>query len=114
MVEAEIIDAEEGVRLQLPDTLTADPRWRRLTDSGLVQVRWQGDELVLKGLSQRDLQRWLGLEDATPLQNCFHCRHRQAGRCSHIHSPLYGMVVSPTASCQVFRSAAEPQDSSDR
>ena len=114
MFEAEIMDVEEGVRLQLSDTLTADPRWRRLTDSGLVQVRWQGDELVLKGLSQRDLQRWLGLEDAPPLQNCYHCRHRQGGRCGSITSPLYGMVVSPTASCQAFQPpAAEPQDISE-
>jgi hypothetical protein len=114
MFEAEILEAEEGVRLQLPDTLTADPRWRRLTDSGLVQVRWQGDELVLKGLSQRDLQRWLGLEDGAALQNCVNCRHRQGGRCSSITSPLYGMGVSPTASCQAFQAAAPaPQDTSE-
>jgi Cft2 family RNA processing exonuclease len=114
MFEAEILEAEEGVRLQLPDTLTADPRWRRLTDSGLVQVRWQGDELVLKGLSQRDLQRWLGLEDGVALQNCVHCRHRQGGRCGSITSPLYGMGVSPTASCQAFQAAAPaPQDTSE-
>ena len=43
--------------ISLPDTVTADPRWQGLADTGIVEVRWQGEELVLRGITQRELLR---------------------------------------------------------
>jgi Cft2 family RNA processing exonuclease len=57
MFEGEMVVVKDGVQLILPDTLKDDPRWERLIDTGIVQLRWQGDDLVLRGLSQQNLLR---------------------------------------------------------
>jgi hypothetical protein len=57
MFEGEMVVVKDGVQLMLPDTLKDDPRWERLIDTGIVQLRWQGDDLVLRGLSQQNLLR---------------------------------------------------------
>ena len=43
------------VTITLPEAIAADPRWQDFADTGLVEARWQGEELVLRGLSQREL-----------------------------------------------------------
>jgi hypothetical protein len=103
LFEGEITAVDDSVLLLLPDRLTTDPRWRTLADTGLVQARWQGDELVIKGLTQRDLLRQIELEDR-PEQpdSCQRCRHFQGGRCWGAASPLYGMQVSPDGYCTAF------------
>lgn len=112
LFEGEITAVDDSVLLLLPDRLTADPRWRTLADTGIVQARWQGEELVIKGLTQRDLLRQVEPEDR-PEQpdSCQRCRHFQGGRCRGNASPLYGMQVSPDGSCTAF---ARRPGSSDR
>jgi Cft2 family RNA processing exonuclease len=53
--EGELTETESSVTLTLPHTVTLDPRWQQFADTGLVVARWQGEELVLRGLSQREL-----------------------------------------------------------
>ncbi|HIK46148.1 MAG TPA: MBL fold metallo-hydrolase [Leptolyngbyaceae cyanobacterium M65_K2018_010] len=101
--EGEITQVDDSVLLLLPETLTADPRWRRLIDTGLIQARWQGEDLLIKGLSQRELLRAVDTEERLGAQaNCHHCRHLREGRCRHPGSPLYGMRVSPEGYCTAF------------
>ncbi len=103
LFEGEITAVDDSVLLLLPDSLTTDPRWRTLADTGLVQARWQGDELVIKGLTQRDLLRQVEPEDR-PEQpdSCQRCRHFHSGRCLSAASPLYRMQVSPDGHCIAF------------
>lgn len=113
LFEGEITAVDDSVLLLLSDRLTADPRWRTLADTGLVQARWQGDELVIKGLTQRDLLRQVEPEDR-PEQpdSCQRCRHFHNGRCRGNASPLYGMQVSPDGYCTAFaRRPANPDRS---
>lgn len=63
LFEGEITAVDDSVLLLLPETLTTDPRWRSLADTGLVQARWQGDDLVIRGISQRDLLRSFDLDE---------------------------------------------------
>ena len=110
--EGEITQVDDSVLLLLPEGLTADPRWADLADTGLVQARWQGNDLVIKGLNQRDLLRTVTNRD-TPWQppSCQICRYQQEGRCRSADSPLQGLQVSPEGLCSAFAlQAAERGD----
>ncbi len=116
--EGEITEVDDSVLLLLPDSLTDDPRWRNFSDTGIVQVRWQGDDLVLKGVSQRELLRPVG-DEATPGQaaNCQHCHFMGGGHCRNASSPLYGRRVTPDGYCPAFEAKADlspgPGDTAD-
>ncbi len=114
--EGEITQLDDSVLLLLPDALTADPRWRALADTGLVQARWQGDDLVIKGLNQRDLLRAVDTDDRPNLpDSCQRCRYMREGHCRSTASPLYGMQVSPEGYCTAFeaRLPTQPPASDD-
>ncbi len=109
--EGEITAIDDSVLLLLPEDLAADPRWATLADTGLVQARWQGSDLVIKGLNSRDLMRSVTPSD-DPWQSprCQTCRHQREGRCRSADSPLCGLQVSPDGVCAAF---APEQDQAD-
>lgn len=118
--EGEILPAETGVQLTLPDALQRDPRWHRLLDTGVIQVRWQGDDLVLRGLSQQTLLRQspaaASLEGAG-FACCLRCQFWQQQRCSNPKSPLFGFQVAAEGTCPEFRDrsradASQPESAS--
>ncbi len=61
---------EEGsgsrIQITLPGQITRDPRWTEWADTGMLEARWQGSELVLRGLSAREVLR-LGEEERVRL-----------------------------------------------
>ncbi len=109
--EGELTQIEEGLLLALPDTIQQDPRWVNLTDTGLVQLRWQGDDLVVRGLSQKTLLR-RGVSPAVALSNrldcCFRCVHWRQRYCSNPKSPLFGFQVAAEGYCPSFQPKARP------
>jgi Cft2 family RNA processing exonuclease len=110
--EGEIAEVDDSVLLLLPDALTDDPRWRGFADTGIVQVRWQGDDLVLKGVSQRELLR--PVEDEAgpnPQASCQTCRFMRGNHCRNSASPLFGLRITPDGFCPAF--AAKPSPSTD-
>jgi len=98
----ELIEADAAVSVQLPESIVTDPRWQRFADTGLVAVRWQGEELVLRGLSQREiLSRWE--EHPLPVTECCAiCHHYHTQRCWNPASPLYHFKVSPEGYCPAY------------
>lgn len=111
VVEGEITQVDDSVLLLLPEALTADPRWVALADTGLVQARWQGSELVIKGLNQRDLMRAVtGSNTPWQIPSCQTCRHQREGRCRSADSPLYGLQVSPDGVCPAFEACPVPPE----
>jgi Cft2 family RNA processing exonuclease len=52
--EGELIETETEILISLPRDLTADPRWKVLSDLGLIRAQWQGNSLIIRGISQRD------------------------------------------------------------
>lgn len=111
LFEGEITAVDDSVLLLLPETLTTDPRWRSLADTGLVQARWQGDDLVIRGISQRDLLRSFDLDEGPGRpDSCQRCRYLRSGQCINPTSPLYGRQVSPDGHCTSFepRASAPP------
>ncbi|MDB9311523.1 MBL fold metallo-hydrolase [Spirulina sp. CS-785/01] len=105
--EGEVHEIGQKIEITLPQSIAQTPRWQNFADTGLVEARWQGEELVLRGLSQREL---LKQSNAAKLQAelecCGNCLYQRGDRCSNPASPLYGFKVTPEGYCPVF----EPQE----
>lgn len=115
--EGELTELDTVVTITLPSAVTADPRWKNLADTGLIEARWQGEELVLRGLPQRELLRqgsdrlvdWVDAN--SPLrQSCANCRHFRGQRCWNPNSPLYEFRVTPDGFCPVFEPLSGGED----
>ncbi len=106
--EGELTELGTVVTITLPEAIAADPRWQTFADTGLVEARWQGEDLVLRGLSQRELlASGSHARMPTNIDCCANCCHQRGQRCWNPTSPLYGFKVTPEGYCPVF----EPTDS---
>ncbi|ACK67206.1 beta-lactamase domain protein [Rippkaea orientalis PCC 8801] len=106
--EGEVNEFESKIQIALPGEITQEPRWRQFADTGLVEARWQGDELVLRGVTQRELLAQSSQNrPITDVDCCLTCRHYRGQRCWNSQSPLYGFKVTPEGYCPVF----EPEKS---
>ena len=104
--EGELSEWESAITISLPDVITGDPRWRQFADTGLVEARWQGEELVLRGLSPRELTNqnndrfiWSNIDC------CGTCKHQRGQRCWNPASPLYNFKVTLEGYCPAFERA---------
>ena len=108
--EGELNEVGTFITITLPDTISTDSRWSNFADTGIVEARWQGEELLLRGLSQREL---LAASSETKrladLDCCGTCRYYRNQHCWNRASPLYEFKVTPEGYCPVF----EPLDGSD-
>ena len=108
--EGELNEAAGAMAIILPDNITDDPRWNNIADTGIIQARWQGDELVVKGISQRELLNSNSqARISSDLDCCSRCLHYNNQRCWNQFSPLYGFKVVPEGYCPVF----EPNEVDD-
>ena len=110
--EAEISTGDGGANVHLPDAIAHSPRWKTFAETGLVEARWQGSDLVLRGMSPREVldrsTSWLEAADVLCCQTCqfyrgFHCRNPA--------SPLADRRVAPDGCCPVYASNTSPQSS---
>ncbi|WP_208341814.1 MBL fold metallo-hydrolase, partial [Aetokthonos hydrillicola] len=106
--EGELTELGTVVTITLPDAITADPRWRQFADTGLIEARWQGEELVLRGLSQRELlnqssDRYI----LSSADCCGTCIHQRGQRCWNPASPLYNFKVTLEGYCPAFERSGE-------
>ena len=105
--EGELAELGTVVTITLPEAIMADPRWRTLADTGLIEARWQGEDLVLRGLHQRELlnpgnDRLPIWADGTLKDCCSNCRHCRGQRCWNPSSPLFNFKVTLDGYCPVF------------
>ncbi|MDX2097567.1 MAG: MBL fold metallo-hydrolase [Leptolyngbyaceae cyanobacterium bins.59] len=108
--EGELTESATSVTITLPDTIMADPRWQKFADTGLVEIRWQGEELVLRGLSQWEIlnpttdRSSLWSEGIGPSKaHCGTCAYYRSQRCWNEASPLAGFKVPPEGFCPAFK-----------
>nr|WP_256995726.1 MBL fold metallo-hydrolase [Halomicronema hongdechloris] len=100
-------DDEDGaITVSLPGRLSLDPRWSKFADTGVIQAKWQGDDILLHGLSQHELLSQPGQMRDTTIDCCFNCLHLRGQRCSNPASPLYGFKVTPDGYCPAFEPIA--------
>ncbi|MEL6938358.1 MAG: MBL fold metallo-hydrolase [Cyanobacteria bacterium J06598_1] len=109
LYEGEVETDKSGVQLRLPQSLEGDPRWERLADTGIVEATWQGDQLVIRGLNQRELMQVGASKSLGKVAGgfdsettCYYCRHLRGQRCRNPESPLVGLQVTSDGSCSVF------------
>jgi hypothetical protein len=106
--EGELNEIAAFITITLPDEIERDPRWNGFADTGIVEARWQGDELILRGVSQRELQSKTSFaRRITEIDCCSNCLHYRNQRCWNAFSPLYGFVVTPDGYCPVFESSED-------
>lgn len=103
--EGEIAEFETQIHITLPPGLSADPRWLGFADTGLVEARWQGEELVLRGISQREFLSQ-GSDRPIPrdLDCCGNCQYYRGQRCWNQSSALYDFKVTSDGYCPMFES----------
>ncbi|MGC1218785.1 MAG: MBL fold metallo-hydrolase [Phormidesmis sp.] len=109
LYEGELDVDAGGVQLRLPQSLKSDPRWAKLADTGIVEASWQGDQLVVRGLDQRELMQVSANKSAGKVvgnvaaeHTCYYCRHLRGQRCRNPESPLVGLQVTSDGTCAVF------------
>lgn len=111
--EGELNEMDSQVAIILPDRIGDDPRWKQIADTGIIQARWQGSELVIKGVSQRELLSHSQTRISSDLDCCDRCVHYHNQHCWNQFSPLCGFKVIPEGYCPVFEAQAGDQLGSD-
>ncbi|MGB5594896.1 MAG: MBL fold metallo-hydrolase, partial [Crocosphaera sp.] len=97
-----------NITITFSHTIVEDPHWRYFADTGLIEARWQGDELVLRGIPQRELVSQSNSDKViNDIDCCLTCCHYRGQRCWHSQSPLYGFKVTPEGYCPVFEPLAK-------
>ncbi len=100
--EVEVTAEYDGMWLRVPEAVLTDPRWQRFTTTGTLQAQWSKRgvlELRTAGVKNSDMEKAL-LEG---IDCCAVCIALKGGACRSIDSPLYGMTVDPTGTCQEFQ-----------
>ncbi|QHV01256.1 MBL fold metallo-hydrolase [Synechocystis sp. CACIAM 05] len=94
------------VMIHLDGQILENSRWGKFGETGIVQARWQGEELVLRGISQRELLKQnQSTKRPVDFDCCANCRHFQHHHCRNPASPLMGLEVRADGHCPVFESA---------
>lgn len=108
--EGELNETGAYITISLPEQINRDPRWQTFADTGLVEARWQGEELILRGLSQRELlQQNTSMRRQMSTESCGNCRYYQDQVCVNKQSPLQGYNVPVDGYCPLFESLLEPR-----
>ncbi|MEM9945421.1 MAG: MBL fold metallo-hydrolase [Cyanobacteria bacterium P01_D01_bin.36] len=102
LYEGEVDTSSGVVQLRLPQSLESDPRWTQLADTGVVEASWQGNQLIIRGLNQRELMQVTPEQARVDESTCYYCRHLRGQRCRNPESPLVGLQVTSDGSCGVF------------
>jgi len=101
--EGELSEVDSYITMLFPDSLNNDPRWNKFSDTGIIEARWQGNELILRGVPQREL---LNSDQNTAIADdiecCNSCLHYRSQRCWNPNSPLYEFKVIAEGYCPVF------------
>lgn len=104
LFEGEVAESDEAITVTLPLAIQEDPRWTRLADTGVIQVRWQGNDLVIRGVTSQALLR----KTSSPafvnaaIQCCYNCLCWRQPRCNNPASPMYGFPVAAEGYCPEF------------
>ena len=99
--EGTVSDSQEHVSIQLPPTITSDARWQSFADTGIIEARWQGDNLVLRGVDPSELTEMTN-RLAPDRIACDNCQFYQQRSCQQPQSPLFGRLVAPDGHCPEF------------
>jgi Cft2 family RNA processing exonuclease len=105
--EAEILQTQGQATISLPADILNDPRWVQFAETGLVNLHWQGDNLVLTGLYPGEaLTPPSSNIPAEGDEHCATCRYQQQKICRQPKSPLYNRIVADDGYCLEYAPAS--------
>ncbi len=111
--EGEVSDWNEEVLIRLPTSITTDPRWRRLADTGFIVASWQGEHLLVRGMTPKEVLTMAPLAIAPEQESCYNCQFYRGQRCWNEASALYNFKVAPEGYCPAFeRAETQPEQDS--
>ncbi len=96
----ELAELNSAIMLTLPIEVTSDSRWFNFSDTGLIEAKWQGEDLLIRGVTQRELLNEQSEEN--DIASCQSCRFYIGQRCLNRSSPLSGLKVSFDGYCLRF------------
>ncbi|MEO0935240.1 MAG: MBL fold metallo-hydrolase, partial [Cyanobacteria bacterium J06641_2] len=103
--EGELTQLDTAILITLSDKIKNDPRWQQFADTGLIEARWQGEELVLRGITPKELlNQNLNSNVWSSIDCCGTCKHQRGQRCWNTASPLYNFKVTLEGYCPAFES----------
>jgi len=106
--EGELTELKTTVMLTLPKSVQQDDRWQAFADTGIVEARWQGEELIIRGVQQPELlSQDRSSASALIPECCDHCTFYRGQQCWNQRSPLFGFKVTPEGSCPEFKAVDE-------
>ncbi|ELS02373.1 putative exonuclease of the beta-lactamase fold involved in RNA processing [Xenococcus sp. PCC 7305] len=101
--EGQLNEVGSYITMLFPDSISGDPRWNKFSDTGIIEARWQGNELVLRGISQQELLNSdKSITMSEDLECCNSCIHYRSQRCWNPNSPLYEFKVMAEGYCPVY------------
>lgn len=99
--EGTVNDAPEQVSIQLPTTIATDARWQSFAETGIIEAKWQGENLVLRGVDPSELVS-ITNRLAPDRAVCDNCQFYQQRSCQQYKSPMFGKIVAPDGYCPEF------------
>ncbi|MDJ0620434.1 MAG: MBL fold metallo-hydrolase [Calothrix sp. MO_192.B10] len=109
--EGELTELGTVITITFPNAIATDPRWRQFADTGLVEARWQGEELLLRGLSPKELiHQTSDRYTWSDLDCCGTCKYQRGQRCWNPASPLYNFKVTLEGYCPAFERSQDNPD----
>jgi Cft2 family RNA processing exonuclease len=103
MFEGELKENQDRVSIELPKDVTQDNRWEAIADSGIILATWQGESLIIKGISQRELISNHRKAIDSIQNTCVRCKFYNGLRCLCIESVMYRQKVSPEGFCPEYQ-----------
>lgn len=104
--EGELTELKSTVLVTLPKSVTEDERWRDFSDTGLLDIRWQGNDLVIRGIQQNELLEQDRTTASADIKECCdHCAYYRGQRCGNPKSSLFDLKVTPEGYCPAFEYA---------
>ena len=101
----ELTALQTTILLTLEPSLQDDVRWQPFADTGLIEAQWQGNDLLIRGVSAPEVLQGIRRDSPFPLICCECCVYYRDQRCWNNESPLFGFQVTPEGSCPVFEPA---------
>lgn len=106
--DGELNEYTSFITITLPQQISNDPRWQNFSDTGIVEARWQGEDLLIRGVDQKELINQSNeAKRRLDIDCCHNCYYYRGQRCSNQLSPLYGFKVTPEGCCPVFEAMPE-------
>ncbi|MGB3612284.1 MAG: MBL fold metallo-hydrolase, partial [Elainellaceae cyanobacterium] len=99
----ELTELKTAVFITLDQAIMTEPRWQQFADTGIIEARWQGKELILRGIEQREILSDVSASNAVDC--CDSCAYYRGQRCWNESSALFGFHVTPEGYCPVYKSA---------